>query len=98
MRRDDEFDVGIVVYQADQQLFVGTPRRAGHEDPLAALEPLDHVDMLGGLGDLGDTVEARVARYDHVVEAQSRQQSFFDSSFCTNITSNDSSACRHMPP
>ena len=75
VRRDDEFDVGIVVYQADQQLLVRTPRRAGHEDPLVALEPLDHVDVLGGLGDLGDTVEARVARYDHVVEAQPRQQS-----------------------
>ena len=70
MRRDDEFDVGIVVYQPDQQLFVGAPGRSGHEEAVFALEAFDDVDMLGGPGDLGHTVETRVAGHEDVVEPE----------------------------
>ena len=44
------------------------------------------------------TRSKRVSPATSTLSKPSVASSFFDSSFCTNITSNDSSACRHMPP
>ena len=76
VRSHDEFHVGVVVYQADQQLFVRVPGRTRHEEAFVPLEPVYDVDMFGCGGDFGHAVETRVARYDHVVEAQPGQQLF----------------------
>ena len=73
---DDEFHVGIVVYQPDQQLFIRLPCRSGHEQAVIALEAVDDVDASGRAGDLRHAVEARVPGHQHVVEAQRRQQFF----------------------
>ena len=72
--RDDEFHVGIVVHQPDQQFFVRFPRRAGDEQPVVALEAVDDVDVPGCAGDLRHAVETRVSGHQHVVETQRRQQ------------------------
>ena len=76
MGGDDEFHVGIVVYQPDQQLFIRLPCRSGHEQAVIALEAVDDVDASGRAGDLRHAVEARVPGHQHVVEAQRRQQFF----------------------
>ena len=76
VRGDDEFHVGILVHEPNQQLFVGSPGRPGHEKAFVALETLDEVEAFGRRRDLGHAVEAGVARDQHVVESQSRQQLF----------------------
>ena len=74
MGGDDELHVGIVVHEPDEQLLVGAPRRAGHEEALVAAEALDNLDAFGRRGDFGHPVETGVARNHHVVEAQFGQQ------------------------
>ncbi len=76
VRRHDEPHVGPVVHQPHQQLLVGSPRRAGHEEAPVPAETLHQGHLAGCGGDFGHAVEARVAGHDHIVEAEPRQQAF----------------------
>lgn len=70
------FTSGLSFISRISSSFVRVPGRTRHEEAFVPLEPVDDVDMFGCGGDFGHAVETRVARYDHVVEAQPGQQLF----------------------
>ena len=70
VRCHDEFDRGVIVYQADQKVFVRSPGRAGDQQTGAAFEPFDEVDFFRRSRNFGNPVEAGVSGDYDVVEAQ----------------------------
>ena len=70
VRCHDEFDRGVIVYQADQKIFVRSPGRAGDQQTGAAFEPFDEVDFFRRSRNFGNPVEAGVTGDYDVVEAQ----------------------------
>ena len=74
VRHDDELYLGVVVYQRQEYVFVGSPRRPCHKQRFVGLEPLNDVDALHPLGDGRHAVETRIPRHDHIVEADIVQQ------------------------
>ena len=74
--RNDELHIRIGVHERQKNLLVGPPRRSGHEKTTAATKAFDRLHPLRRCGDLSHTVEARIARDDHVVEPDLGEQPF----------------------
>ena len=67
MGRDDETQVGVAVDVVEENLLVGGPCAAGHEDGVPLGEAFDEREGARGATDVDDAVKTRVARHGDVV-------------------------------
>lgn len=76
MGRDDELPVAVSIEILDEDILIGSPRRASYEHliRLATHEGLYQRQLLAGRLDLQHTVEARVACNGHIADTDAAEQ------------------------
>ena len=81
VRCHDEFDRGVIVYQADQKVFVRSPGRAGDQQTGAAFEPFDEVDFFFAAAAISATRSKRVSPATTTLSKPSSASNFLESLF-----------------